>query len=195
MKLTKNMELINNSYRPLHERAVNLAKLLNKLGFTVEWGYYNQHSAKVDDEYYLEYYPIPVITVKDVCDIGLDFTQCFIEGKLYSEDIEKLQLSMLNGFKFEIYGVENYLSDLYFEDMSNEEFYDSVRESGETEVGISILLDGEPSAQEVLDIIKLYEKLGTHILVEETDEAAASSVFDELDPDAPAFEIADALNK
>ncbi|MCH5278762.1 MAG: hypothetical protein J1E60_03135 [Christensenellaceae bacterium] len=197
MKLTKNMELINNSYRTLHERAVNLAKLLDKLGYSVEWGYYGQHSAKVDGEYYLEYYPIPVITVKDICDIGLDFSQVFVEGKLYPDDAQKLSIAALKGYEFEIYGIENYLADLYFDNMSDDELHESIRESGEAEVGLSILLDGEPLTKEILDIIKLLEKIGTHIaseVDEESDAVEGTSIFDDMDLNTPAFEIADALD-
>lgn len=194
MKLTKNMEIINNSYRTLHERAVNLAKLLRKLGYSVEWGYYGQHSAKVEGEYYLEYYPIPVITVKDICDIGLDFTQVFLEGKLYSEDAQKLNIAALKGYEFEIYGIENYLVDLYFDGMSDEELHESIRESGDAEVGLSILLDGEPLTNEILDRIQLLQSLGTHIAIEEGEEETNSSIFDNMDSNTPAFEIADALD-
>ena len=38
MKIPKNVNVINDSYRTLSERAIMLRNTLEKLGYNVEWG-------------------------------------------------------------------------------------------------------------------------------------------------------------
>ena len=75
MKIPKNVNVVNDSYRTLSERAIMLRNTLEKLGYNVEWGYYDRHTVTVNGDNFLEYYPIPVLTVNGICDIAVDFLQ------------------------------------------------------------------------------------------------------------------------
>lgn len=122
MKIPKNVNVVNDSYRTLSERAIMLRNTLEKLGYNVEWGYYDRHTVTVNGDNFLEYYPIPVLTVNGICDIAVDFLQVSIDGKLFAAEFEeKLDFAKLKSHGFECYGVENYLESLYVPGMSFEE--------------------------------------------------------------------------
>ena len=114
MKIPKNVNVVNDSYRTLSERAIMLRNTLEKLGYNVEWGYYDRHTVTVNGDNFLEYYPIPVLTVNGICDIAVDFLQVSIDGKLFAAEFEeKLDFAKLKSHGFECYGAENYLESLY----------------------------------------------------------------------------------
>ena len=74
MKIPKNVNVVNDSYRTLSERAIMLRNTLEKLGYNVEWGYYDRHTVTVNGDNFLEYYPIPVLTVNGI--LPLTFCKC-----------------------------------------------------------------------------------------------------------------------
>ena len=55
MKIPKNVNVVNDSYRTLSERAIMLRNTLEKLGYNVEWGYYDRHTVTVNGDNFLEY--------------------------------------------------------------------------------------------------------------------------------------------
>ena len=84
---------------------------LEKYGFSYSnAGWFNLHSIKYGDDFITEYFPIPVLSVKGVGDIGLSLGHIFIESK---EKALNLQLNEFNDYKIEIYGVSDYLKDYY----------------------------------------------------------------------------------
>ena len=97
MKIPKNVNVVNDSYRTLSERAIMLRNTLEKLGYNVEWCYYDRNTVTVNGDNFLEYYPIPVLTVNGICDIAVDFLQVSIDGKLFAAEFEeKLDFAKLN---------------------------------------------------------------------------------------------------
>ena len=84
MKIPKNVNVVNDSYRTLSERAIMLRNTLEKLGYNVEWGYYDRHTVTVNGDNFLEYYPIPVLTVNGICDIAVAV------GAFYRPDENKI---------------------------------------------------------------------------------------------------------
>ncbi|HZU87274.1 MAG TPA: DUF3201 domain-containing protein, partial [Anaerolineaceae bacterium] len=106
---------LNRVYQPVYEQMKSILKELKAQGYPCEWGFYNQHSIKQAGTWVLEYYPIPVITVKDVCEIGLDMDHTFIECKLKREMALAFDFSFFNKYKYEVYGIEDFLNDFYNE--------------------------------------------------------------------------------
>ena len=195
MKISKTIDSINNNYRNLHERTVQFTEMLTKLGHKVEWGYYNSHSTIADGEPYLEYYPIPVVTVNDTCNVGIDFSRVFIEGKLYKDEAGNFDMDKFRDYRFTVCGTENYLLDIYSDGMDADEFAESVSESGEEEIIIRIELDGEPLIKEILETIKLLDETGTHIKSHSTDENIPEEMnsLSDMDENTPAYEVAKVL--
>lgn len=52
---------LNRIYAPLRGRALRLTQALAQKGIGAAWGWYANHSVKVDGEYQAEEFPIPVI--------------------------------------------------------------------------------------------------------------------------------------
>lgn len=197
MKIPKNVNVVNDAYRSLSERAIMLRNTLEKLGYDVEWGYYDRHTVTVNGDSFLEYYPIPVLTVNGICDILIDFIQTSIDGKLFSGEFEeKFDFAKLAPHKFECYGVENYLESLYAPGMSRDELIESVRACGEAEIGVAAGFEGEPLMKEILDLLHVFVSMGTHTEVHnpvyEGDEESKNAL-DGIDESTPAFQVADAL--
>jgi len=136
---TKRMQVLNSEYEPLRMHTHNMLKALTNSGFECEWGYFAQHSVRNGNEWFFEHYPIPVITVKNVCEIGLDITQTFIEFKIQREDAIRFDFSQLYGFTFEVYGVADYLNDFYNADQNIDDIHAKIEKSDEKEIGISLL--------------------------------------------------------
>ena len=73
---------LNQIYAPLRGRANRLARTLEEGGLKAKWAWYANHSVKVDGEYQTEEFPLPVVDVGDLCEIGLNLDECWIECHL-----------------------------------------------------------------------------------------------------------------
>ena len=114
----KDLEMWNAIYKEVHNKAEKLSEALKKAGYNGEFGYFNMHSINIDNEFYTEYFPIPVFTIDEYTDIDMNFDSISIETTvsrkaLLSVDYEELAKK----YKFEVYGVENYLEDYYNENL------------------------------------------------------------------------------
>lgn len=147
-------ETLNSIYKPLHERAKSIIDELKKNNYKFEWGYFGQHYIKHNDNWLVEYFPIPVIDVNGICDIGIDLEHIFIEYKMLKQKALNYDFNKLTKYKFEVYGVENYLNDFYNAEMDLNNIKNRILESEEKEVGISIFLDTEACFDDILGAIK-----------------------------------------
>lgn len=194
MKVSKNIDVINDAYRTIHERTEKLVNMLAKLELPVEWGFKNQHYVMVGDEPMFEYYPIPVITIGKVCSIGIDFMRVFAEGRLAAEDVKSIDLPEIKKYSdFEIFAESDPTENLYFENSTIEELAGAVNRLSGDELLIRLSMQGEPTPEEILKAVKLLEAMGTHsdpsVCIAERVEVEA------VDENAPAFVIANELMK
>ena len=103
---------LNLIYASLRCRALQLTGALTQTGIQAKWGWYANHSVQVDGEYQTEEFPIPVVDVVELCEIGFNLDGCWLEFQLpraaaLAFDWEQLPEGA------EVYGVENYLLDFY----------------------------------------------------------------------------------
>lgn len=66
---------LNDIYRKLENRMHRIVALFTSLhkGFDCSGGYYSGHYHKnAEGKYVMDFFPIPVVTVKGVCDIEID---------------------------------------------------------------------------------------------------------------------------
>lgn len=108
----------------------------------------------------LEHFPIPVITVEDICDIGVDLAHIFIEGKLKRECALKFDFSLLKEYRFEVYGVQDYLNDFYNASLSIEGIKDRILSSNEAEIGVSLFISHEGAIENILSILGTLKRCG-----------------------------------
>ena len=155
------IETLNRIYKPLYNHTKELITLLKTYHYEYKWGYYGQHYFRQEGEWQLEYYPIPVITIKNICDIGFDLTHTFIECKLSREAALELDYGVFKQYKFEVYGVGDYLNDFYNDKLLIDKVHDRIRGSKEQEIGISIMLNYLEDNQHLLEVVAKLHNMGT----------------------------------
>lgn len=154
---TEKFEILNSIYKPLYEKTKLIQVELKKNNYKFEWGYFGQHYIRHNENWLLEYFPIPVIDIDGICELGIDLEHIFIEYKILKETAIEYDFNKLSKYKFEVYGVENYLNDFYNEKMNLNDIKSLILESEEREIGISIFLDVETSVEDILEIVKKIE--------------------------------------
>ena len=65
-------EFLNQVYEPMFRRVQNLGRKMAIAGYTARWSWYNLHASRRGDEYKVEMFPIPVITVGHWCEVILE---------------------------------------------------------------------------------------------------------------------------
>lgn len=128
---------LNQVYAPLRGRAIRLTQALSQNGMEAKWGWYANHSVKVDGEYQTEEFPIPVVDVGDLCEIGFNLDDCWLEFQLpraaaLAFDWRRLPEGV------EVYGVENYLMDFYHAGMDRAGIAARIAESAEQSVNAAL---------------------------------------------------------
>lgn len=153
---------LNRFYRPIDLKAKEFtAKLVRPhSGFCAAAGFFNGHYHKNEAGKYREdAYPIPVIDVKGLCDIEIDFDSIRITTKLKKEQLLALDWSKLGGTQFEVYGVEDYLCD-YGNNQELLQMNLRIVSSRETEFFVSFLLPPDYSADEAIVFLKQLHNMG-----------------------------------
>ena len=133
-------ELLNTLYQPLNERRDALLNQLSRAfkDRKVEAGYYAGHLRRqADGAFMCEHYPIPVIAIAGLCDIEIHPNKTGITSKLAKQQAMRfIQQNPLH-HSMEIYGLKNYLQDVFQEGSEPEQTLDRMRLSAESEFFIS----------------------------------------------------------
>ena len=146
-------EQLNSAYAALGRRASALKFALGEAGMAAGWNWYAYHSTLIEGEYRVEEFPIPVVTVDGVCDVGFHMDEIFVEFKLTMDQVFGFDFGQIPA-PFEVYGVEDYLHNFYTEGMDMDGIAARVLASGEQEVGVSMNLPGDASTE---TLVKLAE--------------------------------------
>ena len=155
-------EQLNRLYRQLDEKAREYISKMTRLhgDFKIESGFYNGHYHKnAEGNYQSDSYPIPVISVKGLCDIEIDFDAISITSKLSKEQIMGFDWNILGKVKFEVYGVDDYLRD-YGDNYSSGEIGKAVLDSAEKEFFISFYAPLSESGEEVMKFLRRLQNSG-----------------------------------
>lgn len=155
-------DALNKTYKDLYDRAMALCTPLKNQGYSLKWGYYAFHSVKVKNEYVTEYFPIPVINVNGICDVGFDLDCVFVEAMLYREEAIEFNFSTIP-YNFEAYGATEYLQDFYNNNMDLEGINKRIEESKEQEIGIGFEFEKNVDDVHVLNLINYLNENGCHI--------------------------------
>lgn len=150
------MKNINEIYQRLESECIEIYTQLNAFNLHLEWGWYNGHYHKADNgEWEREFYPIPVITIKSLCDIEIGIDNISISTKLRREHAVQYSFSKFESYTFEAYGVENYLEDFYTSGESLLTMKAKILESNETEIGFSFYFSKDGTKSSIKDVIQL----------------------------------------
>ncbi len=153
----EHLNILNNYYKKLHSDKQIIMEYLEENEYPFLVGYYPFHSFKRDDEFYLEQYPIPVISVAGKVDIGIDINHLFFEFRFEREMAIEFDYSIFEMYNFEVYGSEDYYDDYYYGNI--EDINDNIEQSTEIHIGLSILIDKENILEDTVQILELLETI------------------------------------
>lgn len=148
-------DLLNELYAPLERKRGELLRMLQDCGLKAASGYYNGHYHKdTQGDYRMDYYPIPVISVWNLCDLEIDFDDICVSTKLTREEALAYDYGKLVPYPFEAFGVEDYLADFYLPGMSADALRRSILESSEQEIGFSFRFDFDAALPEFVKLLQ-----------------------------------------
>lgn len=152
---------LNEVYSRLEAKHSELVWGLTHRIFELESGWYSGHYQKREDGTWVrDAYPIPVISVKGLCDIEIQLDRINVTTKLKRSAALAYSYQKLMGYEWEAYGMENYLSEYYHAGQSVEELKDNIRASREKEVGFSFTFPFETDGKQFLEFAKLLRREG-----------------------------------
>ena len=144
---------LNQIYGLLHHRALRLTRALAQGGIEAKWGWYANHSVMVDGEYQTEEFPIPVVEVSGLCEIGFNLDGCWLEFQLPRESALAFDWERLPE-EIEVYGVENYLMDFYHIGMDRSGIAVRIAESTEQAVNAALAFPADAELEALLAAVE-----------------------------------------
>ena len=144
-----NREEINKAYQELLIKISKIEDIVKRHKFDYKLSFYNGHYYKDSDNYRYEFYPIPVIEVKDRFDILVDFDTISVDGILNKE---YSLLKECNCY-FEIYDPNDYLKTLCTSNDSSKEINTVLKSYKDKELKISIEIK-DLKIEEIIELIK-----------------------------------------
>jgi hypothetical protein len=147
-----NVDKLNEIYESLYHRAMTIYNLMKLKGISVEWGWYAFHESKINHEYVTNFYPIPFITVKGICNIVIELNSISIESKI-SREAFSFDFGIIP-FKFEVYGIEDYLNDFHNDKTDIKNIHNRILDSNENEVGITFLFGLDVIPEVILEAVE-----------------------------------------
>lgn len=154
-------EQLNDFYKKLDGEAEQIRSILIKGGFNCEKKYFNGHYNKnAAGEYVKEYFPIPVLEVKDLCDIEIIGNRINISSKTSLENALHFDYGKISEFYYEVYGVVDYLSDYYKSGEELKVLYGNLANSEEDEIGFAFSIAADVAHDKILNVISVLKSGG-----------------------------------
>jgi len=155
------IDKINGAYHRLVIKRMQIIDALSGRNFETESGWYNGHyHENADGEWQMDSYPLPVITVKGVCDVEIDFNTVSVSTKLKREMALEYSYDKILRYNFETYGVEDYLYTFYKPGNTIEEMKSNISGSKEKEIGFAFSFDSGVDGKTISELVKLLRREG-----------------------------------
>lgn len=152
---------INTTYCRLETKQAKITHTLFHRIFELESGWYNGHYHKGDNGNWIrESYPIPVIGVKGLCDIEIQFDKISVSTKMQRDTLLSYSFEKFGGYEMEAYGVEDYLADFYHAGQTLQEMKDNIRACDEKEIGFSFLFPFDVDEKQIFEFVKPLRREG-----------------------------------
>lgn len=152
---------MNAAYGRVEEKCLKIRKVLHQKGLEVDFGWYNNHYRRDDSGAWVrEAYPIPVIGVKGLCDIEMEFDRISVSTKLEREAVLGYDYEKLAAHSFEAYGVEDYLADYYHDGQTVQQLKENIAACAEKEFGFSFYFAFETESERIAVFIRFLKEEG-----------------------------------
>lgn len=147
-------------YRLEMKRSQVVSALLHRI-FKLDSGWYSGHYHKDNSGQWIrESYPIPVIGVKELCDIEIQFDKLSVSTKLERDVALDYSFKRFSKHEFEAYGVEDYLADFYHPGQTIEQMKEKIQASEEAEIGFSFIFPFDVEGKKLFEFVKLLRHEG-----------------------------------
>lgn len=155
------LQEMNDAYDRLEKKYNELVYALLHRIFELEPGWFNGHYQKQEDgSFRRASYPIPVIGVKGVCDIEIQFDKIEVSAKLKRDRALTYSYDKMAEYPFEAYGIEDFLGDYYHEGQTIQELREHILPSEEQEIGFSFTFPFTVEGKELFAFVKLLRSEG-----------------------------------
>lgn len=129
---------IHAAYNRLEQKQVAIVRALFHRNPDLESGWYNGHYHRGDNgNWFRESYPIPVISVKDLCDFEIHFDEITVSAKLRRDTALAYPYEKFFGYNFEVYSAEDFLTDFWHTGQPVQELRESICTCTEKELAFS----------------------------------------------------------
>lgn len=147
---------LNTAYKRLEVKQTEILRVLVDSAFELESGWYNGHYHRDESGGWArEAYPIPVIGVRGICDIEIEFDKISVSTKLERNTALEYSFEKLGGYEFEAYGVDDYLADFYHNGQTVEELKNNIRSCDETEIGFSFDFSLDTDGRQIFELAEM----------------------------------------
>lgn len=152
---------INRLYDILEKKQMEILHALFHRIFDIEAGWYNGHFHKDEaGQWIRESFPIPVVTVRGLCDVEIGFDRITVTAKLKRDRALAYSFDKFTQYSFEAYGVEDYLNDFYTAGMTLRDMKEHIQESREKDIGFSFYFPFDTDGPTIFEFVKLIRREG-----------------------------------
>lgn len=154
---------LNRIYSKLEKKSKELCSPFNEIHkvFDYKVAYFSGHYNKNEHgKYEMDYFPIPVISIVNYCDIEIGLNGISLTTKLKRTDAFNFDYNKLEDYRFEVYGVTDYLSDYYIEGNTIGDLVKNIQSSQEHEIGFSFKFDEDIHAEDLYKFVLLIKNNG-----------------------------------
>ncbi len=152
---------IDAAYAPLEAKRAQLVRALSRGPDPVVSGWYNGHYRRTEDGgWHKEAYPIPVLTVRGLCDVEISFDGLSLSAKLARDRALSRSYDEFRSASFEVFGVEDYLLDFYRSGRPIGELKARVAQSAEREIGFAFSFPFDAQEPALLALASLLRRDG-----------------------------------
>ena len=160
----KYLAAIDAAYFILEEKQAELLSAIASARYRATIGWYNGHYHRNGlGEWERESYPIPVIEITGICDVEIGFDKITVSTKLPSKSVRMLTPENFTPYDYEVYGIEDYLNDLYNSRQPFGQLITSAEQHSEQEVGFSFYFPPQAPAAPILALIRLLDESGFYM--------------------------------
>jgi hypothetical protein len=152
---------LNEFYQELEHRANTiLSQWLTLRSRPAELRYYSGHYTKNSSGIYeRDAFPIPVLSIKDLCDVEFHLDQIQVTTKLKKNDATQFNYQKIGEHAFEIYGLNDYVSTYGDHRTSVQDILTNIERSNESIIVFSFTFDNEVDPATIKHFIHQLEHL------------------------------------
>lgn len=123
---------------------------------------YTGHYIKIQGKYCYQKYPLPVVVIPQVGDIGVNLDKVWFEFFVSKEVVGEIDFEwLIDTYEIEVYGGEDCMVDFYQAGDSGISVQRKIEESRQKQIGIAIYIRDDIKGEEVIKHFEeVLEKLG-----------------------------------